>query len=41
MKVHTALGPGCLESTYGACCFHEFIQAGMQIKHQVRLPVVY
>ena len=41
MKVHGALGPGCLESLYDACCFYELMQAGLHVEHQVRLPVVY
>jgi GxxExxY protein len=41
MKVHTALGPGCLESTYHACLFYELAQAGLHVEHQVRLPIVY
>jgi GxxExxY protein len=41
IKVHSALGPGLLESTYGACLRYEFNVGGMQYQHQVRLPVVY
>jgi len=41
LKVHTALGPGLLESAYGACLQYELTQAGLQFEHQVRLPVVY
>jgi len=41
LRVHTALGPGCLESTYDACCFYEFTQSGLRFEHQVRLPVIY
>ena len=41
MKVHSALGPGCLESTYAACVLYEFTQAGLHVEHQVRLPIVY
>jgi GxxExxY protein len=41
IKVHTALGPGLLESTYGACLCCELTQAGLHFEHQVRLPVVY
>src|SRR5437660_2553319 len=41
MKVHSALGPGMLESTYGACIQYEFNIGGLHFEHQVRLPVVY
>ena len=41
MKVHTALGPGLLESTYQACLQHELSKAGIHSESQVPLPVVY
>ena len=41
MKVHSALGPGCLESTYSACLFHQFSLDGLHFEHQVRLPLTY
>lgn len=41
MKVHSALGPGLLESTYEACLEHELNKAGIRAKTQVGLPVVY
>ena len=41
MKVHTALGPGLLESTYAACLQHELRKAGFHSESQVGLPVVY
>ncbi len=41
MKVHTALGPGLLESAYEACLCHELHKAGLQFQRQVELPVVY
>jgi GxxExxY protein len=41
MRVHTELGPGLLESTYGACLQFEFRQAGLQCYSQLGLPVVY
>jgi len=40
-KVHSALGPGLLESTYEACLLHELRKAGLQAEAQVGLPVVY
>ena len=41
MKVHSALGPGLLESAYQACLIHELRKAGLTVKSQVGLPVVY
>jgi GxxExxY protein len=41
MNVHTALGPGCLESAYDKCLGLEFARIGLQFQHQVRLPVIY
>jgi GxxExxY protein len=41
MKVHSALGPGLLESAYVACLQHELLDAGFHSSAQVGLPVVY
>jgi GxxExxY protein len=41
MKVHTALGAGCLESTYDACIRYQLTKDGTAFKHQLRLPVLY
>ena len=41
MKVHTALGAGCLESTYHACLRYQLQKDGVRFDHQVRLPVLY
>ncbi len=41
MKVHSALGPGLLESAYEACLVHELRKAGLKTASQVVLPVVY
>lgn len=41
MMVHTALGPGLLESTYEACLAFELTQSGFNVKTQVPLPVIY
>lgn len=40
-KVHTALGPGLLESVYEACLARELAKRGIQVKRQVALPVFY
>jgi GxxExxY protein len=41
MKVHTALGPGLLESAYEGCLLHELRKRGLRVEKQVALPVVY
>ena len=41
MKVHTALGPGLLESTYEVCLVHELKKRGLAVQAQLGLPVVY
>ena len=40
-KVHTALGPGLLESVYEAALAYELGKRGLQIERQKPLPVVY
>lgn len=41
MKIHSALGPGLLESAYAACLKHELIKRGLRVACEVPLPVVY
>jgi GxxExxY protein len=41
LKVHSALGPGLLESAYEACLAYELRKAGFEVKTQVLLPVIY
>ena len=41
MKVHSALGPGLLESAYETCLVHELSKTNDNVKRQVALPVVY
>jgi GxxExxY protein len=41
IAVHSALGPGLLESTYQACLAHELRKRGLDLRTQVGLPVVY
>ena len=41
MKVHSALGPGLLESTYDICLAHELEKSGLIVARQVALPVTY
>ncbi len=41
LKVHSALGPGLLESAYEACLAHELRKRGLAVDKQVAVPVVY
>lgn len=41
MKVHSALGPGLLESAYEACLLFELHKSGLKVEAQVPLPVIY
>lgn len=41
LKVHTALGPGLLESVYETCLSHELQTAGLRVERQVLMPIVY
>ena len=40
LKVHTALGPGLLESVYEACLAHELRKRGLSVETQVTIPVI-
>jgi GxxExxY protein len=40
-KVHTALGPGLLESVYEMALAHELNKMGYMVRSQVALPVIY
>jgi len=40
-KVHTALGPGLLESAYEACLIHELQKRGLRCARQVAMPLEY
>jgi len=41
MRVHTALGPGLLESAYQHCLFYELGKQGIRAATQVELPIYY
>jgi GxxExxY protein len=41
MKVHSAIGPGLLESVYTTCLRHELQRSGLQVQSQVNVPVLY
>ena len=40
-KIHTALGPGLLESVYEACLAYEIRKTGVRVETQVAMPVIY
>ncbi len=40
-RVHTALGPGLLESVYEAALTHELRKADLTVETQVPIPVIY
>lgn len=40
-KVHSALGPGLLESAYEECLYYELTQLGLKVEKQKPLPLVY
>ena len=41
LKVHSAIGPGVLESVYQTCLLHELQRTDLAVQSQVALPVVY
>ncbi len=41
IAIHSALGPGLLESAYEAALAHELTSRGLQVDRQVALPLVY
>lgn len=41
MKVHTALGPGLLESAYQACMVVALRNRGLHVEEQVPMPIVF
>ncbi|MES2240558.1 MAG: GxxExxY protein [Bacteroidota bacterium] len=40
-KVHKGLGPGLLERVYEVCLAHEISKAGLDVKRQIDIPIVY
>ena len=41
IKVHKALGPGLLESTYEQCLAYELSERGLAVRRQIPLPITY
>jgi len=40
-QVHSALGPGLLESTYEECLFYELKHQGLLVEKQKPVPLIY
>ena len=40
-RVHSALGPGLLESVYRLCLAHELQRRGLKVESEVKIPIVY
>jgi GxxExxY protein len=41
LRIHTALGPGLLESAYETCLFYELEKQGLSVRRQVLIPIRY
>ncbi|QQS37357.1 MAG: GxxExxY protein [Ignavibacteriales bacterium] len=41
IKVHSALGPGLLESAYEECFVYELVKSGLRIEKQKPIPLIY
>jgi GxxExxY protein len=41
IKVHSALGPGLLESAYQQCLFYKLKKSGLKVEKEKSLPVFY
>ena len=40
-KVHSALGPGLLESSYKECLYYEIKKSGLFVEKEKPLPLIY
>ena len=40
-NIHTSIGPGLLEKVYEVCLTHELKKAGLTVRRQVEIPIVY
>jgi GxxExxY protein len=41
IKVHSALGPGLLESSYRECLYYELLKTGLKVEKEKALPLIY
>ena len=40
-KIHSALGPGLLESAYRSCLGYELRKKGLKVNEEMPLPLIY
>jgi GxxExxY protein len=40
-KIHTALGPGLLESAYEECLYYELVNQQFKVEKQKPMPLIY
>jgi GxxExxY protein len=40
-KVHSALGPGLIESVYRVCLAHELRRRGFKVQTELAIPIIY
>jgi GxxExxY protein len=40
-EIHSAFGPGLLESTYEKCLVYELNERGLLVRRQVPMPIIY
>ena len=41
IEVHTALGPGLLESAYKECLYYKIVQSGLKVEKEKIMPVIF
>ena len=41
IEVHTALGPGLLESVYKECLFYKLVRTGLYVEKEKPMPLVF
>jgi len=41
IEVHTALGPGLLESAYKECLYYKLTQAGLRVQKEKPMPLIF
>lgn len=41
LKVHSALGPGLLESAYEECLYFELLKTNLKVEKQKAMPLMY
>ncbi|WP_231460375.1 MULTISPECIES: GxxExxY protein [unclassified Pedobacter] len=41
IEVHTALGPGLLESAYKECLYYKIAKAGLFVEKEKAMPLIY